>query len=69
MEFALIVLVTLGADDASAIEVNRYRTPTDCQFQARSMSNHASNTARMFIGGTERSITPAYVCVPVPKRK
>ena len=67
MEFALIVIITLGSDDPSAIEVTRYRTLTDCQFQARSMSNHANNTARMFISGNERSITPAYACVPVPK--
>lgn len=67
MEFALIVIITLGSDDPSAIEVTRYRTLTDCHFQARSMSNHASNTARIFIGGNERRIIPAYVCVPVPK--
>ena len=67
MEFALIVLIAFGSDPYSAIEVERYRTHTDCHFQANSMDNHAKNTAKLFKDGKRFRVNTAYVCVPVPK--
>ena len=67
MEFVLIVLISYGSDNYSAIELERYRSHVDCQFEARSMSNHSPNTARIYINGEESRVLPAYVCVPAPK--